>query len=108
MTHTSRSDRHPRPWTIAWRSAGRASILSSTPFAPELFTNVGIDPTDRHIVVVKSAQHFHAGFAPIAADILHVGTPGVVAPDYRNLDFHKVVRPRWPFDEDEPDVRLID
>ena len=83
------------------------NTLRTQAYAPELFSNVGIDPRERHIVIVKSTQHFHAGFAPIAADVLHVGAPGVVAPDYANLTFHKVERPRWPFDDGEPKIRLI-
>ena len=35
-------------------------------FSPDVFTNVGIDPTEKQILIVKSMQHFHAGFAPIA------------------------------------------
>ena len=37
-------------------------------FSPHCFTEHGIDPTQRHIVVVKSMQHFMGGFAPIAAE----------------------------------------
>jgi microcystin degradation protein MlrC len=83
------------------------NTLRTQAFAPELFTNVDIDPTQRHIVIVKSTQHFHAEFAPIAAEILHVGAPGVVAPDYKNLAFEKAQRPKWPFDDDEPKIHLI-
>ncbi|MBT5432794.1 MAG: M81 family metallopeptidase [Alphaproteobacteria bacterium] len=83
------------------------NTLRTQAYAPELFRNVGIEPTERKIVIVKSTQHFHAEFAPIAADIVHVGAPGVVAPDFEKLEFQKIMRPKWPFDEGEPEIRLI-
>ena len=30
------------------------------------------------LVAVKSNQHFHAGFAPVAAEIIYVGGPGAM------------------------------
>lgn len=67
-------------------------------YSPDLFTNVRIDPARRRIVVVKSTQHFHAGFAPLAAQVVYVAAPGVVAPDFARLPFRKIARPKWPFD----------
>jgi microcystin degradation protein MlrC len=55
-------------------------------FSPHVFTNVGIDPTKKHILVVKSMQHFYAGFAPIAAKILYVAAPGSLVPKFNLLD----------------------
>jgi microcystin degradation protein MlrC len=63
-----------------------------------LFTNVGIDPRSRRIVVVKSTQHFHAGFGPFAADVLYVGGPGALERDLARLPYRRIVRPKWPFD----------
>ena len=83
------------------------TTIRTQAYSPHLFRNVGIEPAERHIVVVKSTQHFHAGFAPIAARVLHVGAPGVVAPDFENLGYARMQRPRWPFDAGEPQVRLI-
>ena len=85
----------------AIRFDGIDVVLNSTrtqAYSPDLFTAVGIDPARRHIVVVKSTQHFYAGFAPLAAQIVYVAAPGVVAPDFTNLDFRKIKRPKWPFD----------
>src|SRR5205823_4602558 len=47
-------------------------------FGPDLFGNCGIDPATRRILVVKSTNHFHAGFAPIAADVLYVDSEGPI------------------------------
>jgi microcystin degradation protein MlrC len=65
-------------------------------FSPEVFTNVGIDPTRKHILVVKSMQHFYAGFAPIARLILYVSAPGALVPDFKQLTYRKARRDLWP------------
>ena len=38
----------------------------------ELFTNLGIDPTQKKIVVVKSTNHFMAAYGPIAKKVIYV------------------------------------
>ena len=42
----------------------------------EMFRVVGIEPAEHAIVVVKSAMHFMADYAPIASRILFAETPG--------------------------------
>lgn len=69
-------------------------------FSTAAFTNVGIDPASRAVVVVKSMQHFHASFAPIAEDVLYVAVPGAVTPDVTTLDYAKARRDQWPFVDD--------
>jgi len=66
----------------------------------DCFTEVGIDPAQQRLLVVKSMQHFHAAYAPIASDILYVAVPGAVAPDVLALDYKKASRRQWPFVED--------
>jgi microcystin degradation protein MlrC len=48
------------------------------------------------MIVVKSTQHFHAGFAPIAGEILHVQAPGAMRSDFADIPFQKVRGPYWP------------
>ena len=69
-------------------------------FHPDAFTAVGLDPADKKIVVVKSTQHFHAGFAPIAKEILYVAAPGAIAPDFAAIPYTKLTKPYWPRVED--------
>ena len=66
----------------------------------DCFTEVGIDPSARRVLVVKSMQHFHAAYAPIASEILYVAVPGAVAPDVRALTYRKASLQQWPFIED--------
>ena len=42
----------------------------------ELFTNLGIDPRSRRLVVVKSTNHFMAAFGPIAKKVIYVDSGG--------------------------------
>jgi microcystin degradation protein MlrC len=68
-------------------------------FGLDLFTNLGIDPGKKRIVVVKSSQHFYAAFAPIAKEVLYIGGPGAIATDFKSFDYKRVPRPLWPLDE---------
>jgi len=58
-------------------------------FSPDAFTGLGIDLAAKRIVAVKSSQHFQGGFAPIAAKIIRVATPGAIQMDFANLPYVK-------------------
>jgi microcystin degradation protein MlrC len=66
-------------------------------FNTACFAAVGVDPVAKSVLAVKSMQHFHASFAPIASDILYVAAPGAVAPDVTTLPYAKASRAQWPF-----------
>ena len=86
------------------RAAGGLDLVLNTlrtqVFHPDAFTAVGLDPAARRMVVVKSTQHFHAGFAPIAREILYVAAPGAIAPDFAAIPYTKLAKPYWPRVED--------
>ena len=65
-----------------------------------LFRSVGIEPTTARAIVVKSSVHFRAAFAPIAATIIDVDTPGISSPHLERFAFQRVRRPIWPLDAD--------
>ena len=72
----------------------------------DVFTAFGIDPTERQLLVVKSMNHFHAAFAPIAAEVVYMSAPGTLDLDpraipYRHVDTHKFP---WLDDPWSPDV----
>ncbi|MEO1018534.1 MAG: M81 family metallopeptidase [Pseudomonadota bacterium] len=69
-------------------------------FAPNLFSNLGINPSAKRIVIVKSTNHFYAGFAPIAEEVLYVDADGPLPRDLTKLAFQSIDRPKWPFDPD--------
>lgn len=66
----------------------------------ELFRNLGIEPCDRRILVVKSTNHFMAAFGPIAKKVLYVDSDAPLSRDYRKIEYTKVNRPIWPLDAD--------
>jgi len=65
-------------------------------FSPDGFTRLGIDPSRKRIVVVKSTNHFYARFAPIAAEILYVSAPTAMPADFATMPYRKFARPYWP------------
>jgi microcystin degradation protein MlrC len=64
----------------------------------ELFSNLGIDPRERKILVVKSTNHFMAAFGPIAKKVIYVDSDGPLARQYTKLPYTKIRRPIWPLD----------
>jgi microcystin degradation protein MlrC len=68
------------------------------PTSLDCFRQVGIEPTERSIVVVKSSQHFYAAFAPIACEILYVYSPGTLSPLMREIPYQRLPTKRlWPW-----------
>ena len=65
-------------------------------FSPECFTSAGVDVSRTRALVVKSSQHFHAGFLPVADDILYIAAPGTGSMDMRAVAYTQVTRPLWP------------
>ncbi len=67
-------------------------------FSPPVFTDLGIDLAAKKIVVVKSSNHFHAAFAPIAAEICYLDTGGPYPSDPLRVTYTKLRRPMAPLD----------
>jgi microcystin degradation protein MlrC len=65
----------------------------------DLFTGVGIDLETKRLIVVKSTNHFHAAFAPLAEEVLYVDADGPIPRDPRRVPYTRVRRPIWPLDE---------
>lgn len=68
----------------------------SQAFSPDLFTNLGIDITDKKVLVVKSTNHFHGAFASIAADIIYAAIEGPYPNDPTTTAYKRLTRPIWP------------
>lgn len=89
---------------VALRCAGIDLIVTdgrSQCLSPAVFSDLGIDPRTKRLLILKSVQHFHAAFAPIAGEILYMSAPGAVAPDPRRIRYRKVVTSRlYPWTKD--------
>lgn len=67
-------------------------------FGTDLFSGLGIDPTQRKILVVKSHNHFRAAFGPIATEVLYCDSGGPISRDHRTIRYTRIERPIWPLD----------
>jgi microcystin degradation protein MlrC len=65
----------------------------------DLFTGMGVELANKRIVVVKSTNHFHAAFAPLASRVLYCDSGGPIPRDHRQVPYTRVQRPIWPLDE---------
>jgi microcystin degradation protein MlrC len=65
----------------------------------DVFTQLDCDLASRKIIVVKSAQHFHASFSKVAKHVIYVGAPGAATPHVGTLAYAKIKRPIWPLDD---------
>lgn len=85
---------------------GDAEILISSerhePFDTGCFTHAGIDPSRKHYILIKSRQHFRAGFEPIIRHVVMVSGPGITTSDYSQYPWDRVRRPIYPLDLDTP------
>jgi microcystin degradation protein MlrC len=84
----------------AWVSGAGIDLILTTRrgqvFRPDAFTNLGCTLDDKRIVVVKSTQHFYAGFAPVGKQVRYVAAPGAIGPDFAAIPFTKLAKPYWP------------
>jgi microcystin degradation protein MlrC len=85
---------------------GQIEILISEgryePFDTGAFTHAGIDPARKDFVLLKSRQHFRAGFEPLAKHIVMVSGPGTCTSDYSLFPWRNIRRPIFPLDPDTP------
>ncbi|MBL8705420.1 MAG: M81 family metallopeptidase [Rhodospirillales bacterium] len=61
--------------------------------------NVGIEPTAKRFVLLKSRVHWRAGYKPIAKAVVDLSGQGVTTSDYSILRFDKLRRPIYPLDQ---------
>jgi len=66
----------------------------------EMFRNVGIEPTEQKLLVVKSTNHFMGAYGPIAKKVIYVDADGPLSRDYTKIPYTRVNRPIWPLDRD--------
>ena len=93
-------------------SIGRTAVLDTgsvevvvseerfEPFDTGCFTHCGIDPAAKRYLLIKSRQHFRAGFGPLAKGIVMVAGPGTTSSDYSLFPWNRLRRPIYPLDPD--------
>jgi microcystin degradation protein MlrC len=96
----------------AWKKAdvGRMALLKTNgieiivsegkvSMERDYYKAAGVDPSERKIVVVRSAQAHRASFEGISNEIIEVDTPGPCSAIYRGLVFKNIKRPIFPLDK---------
>jgi len=68
------------------------------PFDLNCLSSVGVDPTQKRFIVLKSRVHWRAGFGNFAREVIECAGLGVTTSDYGKLAFRKVRRPIYPLD----------
>ena len=65
-------------------------------YTPAIFTCVGIDPAQKRLLVVKSTNHFRAGFSDLSDRVLYVDSNAPYPHDPRTTAYTKLERGIWP------------
>jgi microcystin degradation protein MlrC len=88
--------------TVVIRCNGMDLLISELPVQfshLEGFRSVGVEPTRKRYIGIKSPAHFRGAFEPIAKYIIEVDTPGLSNPNLETFDFKKIRRPIYPLDD---------
>lgn len=76
------------------------NTVRSQVFSPDIFSNLGIRPTEKKMLAVKSTNHFYDSFSRIASDILYVAVDGPYPNDPQKNGYKHLTRAIWPLSED--------
>ena len=67
-------------------------------FEPNTFRSVGIEPTQRRILVAKSEMQHRAGLEGVGQTFIDVDAPGISTPVLNRLPYENLRRPIMPLD----------
>jgi microcystin degradation protein MlrC len=88
----------------AWvRSGGIDIVIASVRtqvFEPDAFTGLGVPMENRKLVIVKSSNHYRAGFDGISDNLWHVASPGCMSLDFSRIPYTKLTGPIFPMSAD--------
>jgi len=85
----ARSDLGPSAWV---RCAGIDIVLiteRTQTYAPDAFTGIGVDLANKALVVVKSTQHYKAGFAALTDQLINVASEGAIQMRFEDIAYRK-------------------
>jgi len=84
----------------AWIEADGIHIIVASErqqvFHPDAFTGLGCTLHDKRLVVVKSSQHFYAGFAPLAREVRYCAAEAGILRDFAAIPYIRFNAPYWP------------
>jgi microcystin degradation protein MlrC len=91
-----------RGTTVVVDCGGIEVILTSHPvlvFEPNHFRSLGIEPSQRNVLVCKSELQHRPGMAEVARTFIDVDTPGLATQVLSRLPYTKIRRPVFPLDD---------
>lgn len=65
-------------------------------YEPDVFGNLGIDYAAKDYLLIKSTNHFYAGFAPTTSEIVYVAAPTSYPTDPATTPYRKASLEIWP------------
>lgn len=84
----------------AWITVNGIDVVLNTVrsqvFNPNVFSNLGIDPASKRVLVIKSTNHFYDAFAPMAEFIFYAEVDGPYPSNPLSNDYRKLSRQLWP------------
>lgn len=96
------SSRRPLGNAVLIEANGVEIVLCSVreqTFTTECFTEMGVNPLNKRLLIVKSHQHFYEDFSKIAKKVIYATPPGVVVRDFSTIPYQHITRPVWPIDK---------
>ena len=72
------------------------NTVRSQAFGVDAFSNLGVEPRQKKILVVKSTNHFYAAFSPIAKEIFYVNSGDMYPHNAARTEYRKLRRAIWP------------
>jgi microcystin degradation protein MlrC len=99
--HGGRRHNDQGPTAVLKLDGGLTLVLNSLqtpPFSLGQLTSLGINPRAVRVIVAKAAVAYKAAYAPVAAEIIEVDTPGVTAVNPARFTYHHTARPMYPLD----------
>jgi microcystin degradation protein MlrC len=88
--------------TVVVDCGGTEVILTSRAclvFEPNHFRSLGIEPTQRKILVCKAELQHRAGMATVGRTFIDVDAPGLATQNLSRLPFKEIRRPVFPLDD---------
>lgn len=68
----------------------------SQTYEPDIFSNLDIDFASKDYLLVKSTNHFQAGFQPITSEIVYIAAPTSYPTNAAVTDYKKASMELWP------------
>jgi len=87
--------------TAVLRVGGVEVIVTEKRLQPndlQLYRSLGIEPTEKRFIVVKSSVHYRAAHEPIAKEVIELDTPGLTSPRLAGFGFERLRHPIFPLD----------